>query len=102
MKLAKYYDTSKTNITTAITLTLLLRSAGAAIFGILGDKYGRKWPMVFNMLVLGILQIASKCIARPRTWTNINARLSSNLLHDFQPVSWSQIVVRPVHGGRVW
>lgn len=27
-KLAKYYDTSKTNITTAITLTLLLRSIG--------------------------------------------------------------------------
>lgn len=35
-KLASYYDTSNTNITTAITLTLLLRSIGAAIFGLLG------------------------------------------------------------------
>ncbi|KAF2725125.1 MFS general substrate transporter [Polychaeton citri CBS 116435] len=59
VKLAKYYDRSKTDITTAITLTLLLRSIGAAIFGLLGDKFGRKWPMVVNMIVLGLLQIAT-------------------------------------------
>ena len=41
-KLSDYYETSKTNISTAITLTLLLRSVGAAFFGLLGDKYGRK------------------------------------------------------------
>ncbi|SPO07564.1 probable permeases of the major facilitator superfamily [Cephalotrichum gorgonifer] len=58
-KLADYYDQSKTNITTAITLTLLFRSVGAAIFGLAGDKYGRKWPMVLNMVVLGVLQIAT-------------------------------------------
>ncbi|KAK3044539.1 hypothetical protein LTS18_000996, partial [Coniosporium uncinatum] len=59
VKLAAYYDTSNTNISTAITLTLLLRSVGAAFFGLAGDKYGRKWPMVINMIVLGILQIAT-------------------------------------------
>jgi MFS family permease len=59
VKLAKYYGTSKTAISTAITLTLLLRSVGAAIFGFAGDKWGRKWPMVFNMIILGILQIAT-------------------------------------------
>ncbi|TLD33319.1 hypothetical protein PspLS_01112 [Pyricularia sp. CBS 133598] len=58
-KLADYYGTTKTEITTAITLTLLLRSVGAAIFGLAGDKWGRKWPMVVNMIVLGILQIAT-------------------------------------------
>ncbi|KAK1760164.1 general substrate transporter [Echria macrotheca] len=59
VKLAKYYGTSKTAISSAITLTLLLRSVGAAVFGIAGDKWGRKWPMVFNMLVLGLLQVAT-------------------------------------------
>ncbi|PHH78191.1 hypothetical protein CDD82_3176 [Ophiocordyceps australis] len=59
VKLAKYYDRSKTDITTAITLTLLLRSLGAAAFGLAGDKWGRKWPMVVNMIVLGALQIAT-------------------------------------------
>ncbi|KAH6667893.1 putative carboxylic acid transporter protein like protein, partial [Halenospora varia] len=58
-KFAKYYKTSNTNITTAITLTLLLRSVGAAVFGLLGDRFGRKWPMVANMIVLGLLQIAT-------------------------------------------
>ncbi|EEP77144.1 hypothetical protein UREG_01993 [Uncinocarpus reesii 1704] len=59
VKLSKYYHQSKTSISTAITLTLLLRSVGAAVFGMAGDRWGRKWPMVFNMLVLGLLQIAT-------------------------------------------
>lgn len=59
VKLAGYYRRSKGDITTAITLTLLLRSVGAAAFGLAGDKWGRKWPMVFNMVVLGVLQIAT-------------------------------------------
>lgn len=58
-KLAEYFETSNTNISTAITLTLLLRSVGAAFFGLAGDQFGRKWPMVINMFVLGILQIAT-------------------------------------------
>lgn len=52
-KLSDYYHRSKTEISTAITLTLLLRSVGAAIFGLLGDRFGRKWPMVANMIILG-------------------------------------------------
>ncbi|KAI9375376.1 major facilitator superfamily domain-containing protein [Aspergillus egyptiacus] len=59
VKLADYYGRSKTDISTAITLTLLLRSVGAAFFGLAGDRFGRKWPMVINMIVLGVLQIAT-------------------------------------------
>lgn len=58
-KLADYYGESKTSITTAITLTLLLRSVGAAVFGLCADRYGRKWPLVINMIILGALQIAT-------------------------------------------
>ncbi|KAF1837160.1 carboxylic acid transport protein [Decorospora gaudefroyi] len=58
-KLAAYYQTTNTAISTAITLTLLLRSVGAAFFGVAGDKFGRKWPMVVNMVVLGLLQVAT-------------------------------------------
>ncbi|KAI6713269.1 hypothetical protein PZA11_001879 [Diplocarpon coronariae] len=59
VKLADYYNESNTNITTAITLTLLLRSVGAAAFGLAGDRFGRKYPMVLNMVILGVLQIAT-------------------------------------------
>jgi putative sialic acid transporter len=58
-KLAAYYKQTNTSITTAITLTLLLRSVGAAFFGLAGDKFGRKWPMVLNMIILGLLQVAT-------------------------------------------
>lgn len=58
-KLSPYYNVTKTEISTAITLTLLLRSVGAAVFGLLGDRFGRKWPMVANMIILGLLQIAT-------------------------------------------
>jgi len=26
--------------------------SGAAIFGLLADRYGRKWPMVINMWIV--------------------------------------------------
>ena len=41
-KLAAYYHQSNTSISTAITLTLLLRSVGAAFFGLAGDKFGTR------------------------------------------------------------
>jgi MFS family permease len=59
VKLAAYYKKTNTDITTAITLTLLLRSVGAAVFGLLADRYGRKWPLVVNMIILGFLQIGT-------------------------------------------
>ncbi|SAM68120.1 probable carboxylic acid transport protein JEN1 [Ustilago bromivora] len=58
-KLAKHFDVSKTKVTEAITLTLLLRSVGAAVFGICSDYFGRKYPLVLNMWALGALQVAS-------------------------------------------
>lgn len=58
-KIATFYDASKSDISTAITLTLLLRSVGAVFFGIAGDYFGRKYPMVLNMFMLGALQVGS-------------------------------------------
>ena len=29
------------------------------MFGVAGDKFGRKWPMVLNMIILGLLQVAT-------------------------------------------
>ncbi|KAF8889876.1 carboxylic acid transporter protein [Infundibulicybe gibba] len=45
------------DITTAITLTLLFRSVGAVLFGIFSDRYGRKWPLVFNLVLIAILEL---------------------------------------------
>lgn len=69
--------------TTAITLTLLFRSVGAVsnpfaedpaadvlradcvlrsvqvIFGIISDRYGRKWPLVANLILIAILELGA-------------------------------------------
>src|ERR1700761_4024878 len=45
--------------TQAITLTLLFRSVGAVIFGIFSDRFGRKWPLVFNLLLVAVLQLGA-------------------------------------------
>jgi SHS family lactate transporter-like MFS transporter len=35
------------------------RSLGAAIFGLAGDLYGRKWPMIVNLIIIAALQLAT-------------------------------------------
>ncbi|KZV66848.1 MFS general substrate transporter [Peniophora sp. CONT] len=47
------------SITTAITLTLLFRSAGAVIFGIISDRFGRKWPLVVNLVIIAVLELGT-------------------------------------------
>ncbi|KAK0221270.1 carboxylic acid transporter [Armillaria fumosa] len=58
-RLAAQFGKQTSDITTAITLTLLLRVVGAVLFGILSDRYGRKWPLVFNLVLVAILQLGA-------------------------------------------
>ena len=57
--LTEVFDRSVHDITTSITLTLLFRPVGAVIFGILSDRYGRKWPLVVNLLFCAAFQVGS-------------------------------------------
>jgi len=57
--LSAVFGKSTHDITTAITLTLLFRSFGALIFGILSDRYGRKYPLVFNLVLISALQLGA-------------------------------------------
>jgi MFS transporter, SHS family, lactate transporter len=42
-----------------LTVTLMLRSVGALIFGSLSDRYGRKWPFVINLSALIVLELGT-------------------------------------------
>ncbi|KAG1849921.1 carboxylic acid transporter protein [Suillus subalutaceus] len=57
--LATQFHKSTSQITTAITLTLLFRPVGAIIFGILSDRFGRKWPLVYNLLLCSVLELGT-------------------------------------------
>ncbi|ODV84745.1 hypothetical protein CANARDRAFT_200063 [[Candida] arabinofermentans NRRL YB-2248] len=58
-RLAADFDKTVKDITWGITLVLMLRSIGSFIFGYLGDKYGRKWPLIFNLILMCILEIGA-------------------------------------------
>lgn len=57
--LGKQFGVDTKAITTAITLTLLFRSLGALIFGVLADRFGRKWTLVGNLLLIAIFELGS-------------------------------------------
>lgn len=57
--LAEQFDVDPSSITTAITLTLLFRSLGAVIIGLCADRYGRKWTLVFNCLLIMVFELGS-------------------------------------------
>ncbi|WVO16608.1 hypothetical protein L204_104287 [Cryptococcus depauperatus] len=58
-ELAKQFDVSSKSITTAITLTLLFRSLGAVIIGLCADRFGRKWTLVCNCLLIMVFELGS-------------------------------------------
>ncbi|KAJ6491979.1 MFS general substrate transporter [Mycena sanguinolenta] len=57
--LAEQFGKGTTDITKAITLTLLFRSVGAVLFGVFSDRFGRKWPLVFNLVLVAILELGA-------------------------------------------
>ncbi|KAE9379961.1 MFS general substrate transporter [Stipitochalara longipes BDJ] len=55
--LAEDFGRSTSAITLGLTLSLIPRFIGAAIFGIAADRYGRKWPFIFNNALLVLLEL---------------------------------------------
>lgn len=58
-ELAETFDKSNKDITWGITLVLMLRSVGAIIFGVLADRYGRKWPFIGNLVLFIVLELGT-------------------------------------------
>ncbi|THU85283.1 carboxylic acid transporter protein [Dendrothele bispora CBS 962.96] len=56
------FGKSTHEVTTAVTLSLLLRTVGAIIFGFLSDRFGRKWPLVANLLIVTILELGTSFV----------------------------------------
>ncbi|KZP21388.1 carboxylic acid transporter protein [Athelia psychrophila] len=57
--LQESFGKSAYTITTSITLTLLFRSIGAVVFGVISDRFGRKWPLVFNLALCSVIELGS-------------------------------------------
>jgi MFS transporter, SHS family, lactate transporter len=53
----KAFHTTKTDVAFALTLTLAMRPVGALIFGLAGDRYGRRIPLIVNVIVYSALEL---------------------------------------------
>ncbi|KAI1175128.1 carboxylic acid transporter [Nemania sp. FL0916] len=58
-EIAAEFNTTNSAVSWGITITLMLRSVGAIVFGSLSDRYGRKWTMITNLFLFIIFELAS-------------------------------------------
>jgi len=58
-KVGAEFHRSVADIAFAITMTLAMRPVGAAIFGWLADRYGRRTPLMIDVLLYSVVEVLS-------------------------------------------
>jgi SHS family lactate transporter-like MFS transporter len=56
--LAQQFGVSKKEIVLTTTATLAMRPVGALLFGLLSDRYGRRIPLMANVIYFSIIELA--------------------------------------------
>jgi len=54
---AHSFHTSKDAVTLALTLTLAMRPVGALIFGLAGDRFGRRGPLIVAVIFYSVVEL---------------------------------------------
>jgi SHS family lactate transporter-like MFS transporter len=57
--IAKAFGKSRPDVTLTLTLTLAMRPLGALIFGVMSDRYGRRLPMIVNIIFYAVMSALS-------------------------------------------
>ncbi|HEV8401360.1 MAG TPA: MFS transporter [Gemmatimonadales bacterium] len=57
--IGKEFGRSDTDMAKSITLTLMFRPVGALIFGLLADRYGRRLPLMLDLLFYSLVEVLS-------------------------------------------
>ena len=57
--IAKDFNKSDADIALSITITLAFRPVGAFVFGLLADRYGRRIPLMMNLVFYSIVEVAT-------------------------------------------
>jgi SHS family lactate transporter-like MFS transporter len=58
-KAAASFQVALDKMTLAITVTLALRPVGALVFGLLADRFGRRRPMMWNLVFFSVMEVLS-------------------------------------------
>ena len=57
--LAAEFQVSKSAIVDTLTATLVMRPVGAVVFGLLADRYGRRKPLMANVVFFSVIELLS-------------------------------------------
>ena len=57
--IAKEFHRSDAEIALSITLTLVFRPVGAFIFGLMADRYGRRLPLMIDLVFYSVVEVAT-------------------------------------------
>jgi SHS family lactate transporter-like MFS transporter len=57
--IASEFHRSKLQVTFSLTLTLMFRPVGALIFGLLADRFGRRLPMLIDLIFYSVVEVAT-------------------------------------------
>src|SRR5258707_6091516 len=57
--IAKDFGKSDAAIALSLTVTLVFRPVGAFIFGLVADRYGRKLPLMIDLVFYSIVEVSS-------------------------------------------
>src|SRR4051812_7913333 len=57
--IAREFGRSDAAIALSITITLAFRPLGAIIFGLMADRYGRRLPLMINLVFFSIIEVLS-------------------------------------------
>src|SRR5947208_4585747 len=58
-QIAQDFNRSIPQVAFSITLTLMMRPLGAFIFGLLGDKFGRRIPLMADIIFYSVMELAT-------------------------------------------
>ena len=57
-RLAKDFHVAKSAIVASLFVTLVMRPVGALIFGLMTDRYGRRIPLMANVVFFSVVELA--------------------------------------------
>lgn len=107
--IAKEFGTDIKAIAFTITVTLAFRPVGAFIFGLMADRYGRRLPLMIDLVFYSVVEVASG-FAPTYTWFLVLRALfgigmggewgiGASLAMEKVPVQWRGVLSGLLQGG---
>lgn len=101
-QVATEFHQSVENIAFTLTATLLMRPVGAFIFGLMADRWGRRMPLIIDILFYSVMELLSGLAPNYKTFLILRLLygigmggawgLSASLAMESVPVKWRGIL----------